>query len=392
MDDSASLFPHDLPDRFAARYGRFPEVIASAPGRVNLIGEHTDYNEGFVLPVAIDRRTWVALAGRTDDRLHFRSETTDDDVEIGLGDVDGHQRRGWTSYVAGIVSILRSQGVPVRGLDALFTSTVPVGSGLSSSAALEVSMASGMLAMAGRSLPSRELARVCQRAEWDWAGVQCGIMDQTIAVSGRSRAALLIDCRTLETEAVPLDPHMQLIVCETGVPRSLAASEYNKRRNECEEAVRQFGGASGGLASLRDVTEQHLTEFGGRLAEIPLRRARHVVSENQRVHRAVDALWLRDHQTLGVLLNESHASLRDDYHVSCPELDAMVEICQSVPGVCGARMTGAGFGGSALALARPEAVGPLTDAVMSRYPQRTGRTPVVITCTVGDGARAVRVG
>jgi galactokinase len=392
MDDSSSLFPHDLPDRFAACYGRFPEIIASAPGRVNLIGEHTDYNEGFVLPVAIDRRTWVALAGRTDDRLHFRSETTDDDVEIGLGDVDDHRQRGWSSYVAGIVSILRSQGVPVRGLDALFTSTVPVASGLSSSAALEVSMASGVLAMAGRSLPSRELARVCQRAEWDWAGVQCGIMDQTIAVSGRSRAALLIDCRSLETEAVPLDPHLQLIVCETGVPRSLAASEYNKRRNECEEAVRELGRTASGLSSLRDVTEEILSAHGGRLAETPLRRARHVVTENERVRHAVDALWLRDHRTLGTLLNASHASLRDDYQVSCSELDAMVDICQSVPGVCGARMTGAGFGGCALALADPEAVAPLTEAIMSRYPRRTGRTPTVVTCTVGDGARAVRVG
>jgi galactokinase len=345
-----------------------------------------------VLPVAIDRRTWVAMAAREDGRLHFRSETTNEDVEIGLQDADHHRRKGWSSYPAGIVALLRQQGVPVGGMDVLISSTVPLGTGLSSSAALEVSMATGTLALAGSSLPSQELVRLCQRAEWDWAGVQCGIMDQTIAVSGKSRAALLIDCRTLDTETVPLDPSLQLVVCDTGMPRTLATSEYNKRRGECDQAVRELGRHAAGLTSLRDVTQEQLSLFGRHLSETPLRRARHVVTENERVLQAVDALWLRDHRSLGKLLGASHASLRDDYQVSCAELDVMVAICQSVPGVCGARMTGAGFGGCALALATPGAVGALTEAVMSRYPQHTGRTPSVVTCTVGDGTRAVRVG
>ncbi len=391
MDD-ASFFPHDLPDRFAARFGRPPEVIASAPGRVNLIGEHTDYNEGFVLPVAIDRRTWVALAVRDDGKLHFRSDTIGEDVEIDLDAAATHRRRGWSSYPAGIIALLASTGVPVGGMDVHITSTVPFGSGLSSSAALEVSMAVGVLALAGRSMPSRELARLCQRAEWDWAGVQCGIMDQTISISGQSRAALLIDCRTLATEAVPLDPTLQLVVCDTGVPRTLAGSAYNTRREECGEAVSIISRHTSGVSSLRDVTEGHLETYGSHLSDTSLRRVRHVVTENARVHRAVDALWLRDHRTLGSLLNDSHASLRDDYNVSCPELDVIVEICQSVPGVCGARMTGAGFGGCALALASPDAVGPLTSAVMTQYPRRTGGSATVVPCSVGDGARALRVG
>ena len=391
MDDS-SFFPHDLPDRFSARFGRPPEVISSAPGRVNLIGEHTDYNEGFVLPVAIDRRTWVALSARADRRVHLRSDTTGEDVEIDLDAAATHRRRGWSSYPAGIIALLAAQGVPIGGMDVLITSTVPLGSGLSSSAALEVSMAVGTLALAGRSMPSLELARLCQRAEWDWAGVQCGIMDQTISISGQSRAALLIDCRTLEMETVPLDPMLQLVVCDTGLPRSLASSAYNLRREECGEAVSIFSRHTSGVSSLRDVTVGHLQSYGKHLSDISLRRARHVVTENERVHRAVNALWLRDHQALGSMLNDSHASLRDDYNVSCPELDAIVEICQSVPGVCGARMTGAGFGGCALALASPEAVGPLTSAVMTQYPRRTGVSATVVPCSVGDGARALRVG
>ncbi|MEK6650226.1 MAG: galactokinase [Bacteroidota bacterium] len=392
MNGSSTLFPYEFSDRFAAACGRQPEVIASAPGRVNLIGEHTDYNEGFVLPVAIDRRTWVAVAPRADDRVWMRTETTGEEADLTLEQLDGHRNRGWSSYVAGVVALLRREGMAVRGMDILITSTVPLGAGLSSSAALEVSVAVGTLALAGRSLPSLDIARLCQRAEWEWAGVQCGIMDQFIAASGKSKTALFLDCRSLTYEQIPLDPSLQLVVCDTAMPHTLAASEYNKRRAECAEAVHGLSARIPGIRTLRDVNDEDLHTHGDCLAAIPRRRAEHVVTENARVHRAVDALWLRDHRALGDLVNASHASLRDSYAVSCMELDVMAEICRIGPGVYGARMTGAGFGGCVLALTDPAVVPALTRTILEEFPARTGRTPTVIVCTVGDGARAIRVG
>lgn len=389
--DTGTLFPDDLPARFEAAFGHPPELISSAPGRVNLIGEHTDYNEGFVLPVAIDRRTWIAVGRNSRNTLDAITALDGTRTSLRLEDLDDHRQRGWSSYIAGVAALLRGGGVAIEGVDLFVMSTVPLGAGLSSSAALEIAAAVGLLASAGRSMPTIDVAKLCQRAEWDWAGVKCGIMDQFIVAAGKSSSALFLDCRTLETEQVPLDASLKLVVCDTTVPRTLAASEYNKRRAECGEAVSVLSSADRAITSLRDVTPSLLAENAGRLSDIPLRRARHVVSENERVQTAVDALWNRSYELLGRLLNESHSSLRDDYNVSCPELDVITAIGRSTTGVFGARMTGAGFGGCALALASPDAVEPLTRRVMAEYPARTSRTPVVTVCSVGDGARVLRL-
>jgi galactokinase len=357
--------------------------VVRAPGRVNLIGEHTDYNEGFVLPAAIDLEIRIAYVP-TDDR---RVELTrlDSGERKGFQLDTGRARAGtWLDYVAGTAWALGEAGLPTRGLRGVVASSLPPNAGLSSSAAIELAAAWALLDDAAAVDPF-ELARWCQRAENGYVGVQSGLMDQFAAACGVAGAALLLDCRSSEWRPIPLPEDLTLVVCHTGSARHLDQSDYNTRRSQCEMAVEALARVDPAIRSLRDVTQEHLSGAVD-LEPVAARRARHVVTENARVGATVEALAAGDHAAVGDLFAASHASLRDDFEVSSPELDAMVEVARSVPGVVAARMTGAGFGGCSVNLVRPDAIDALRAAVERDYPPRTGLVPRVLPVRAADGA------
>jgi len=380
---------------FRARFGRPPVALAEAPGRVNLIGEHTDYNQGFVLPVAIDRTIVVAFAPREDGRVRAYSLDFEQQDEFPLSDIGRLEEDSWANYLRGVAHVLQQAGHRLIGLDLAIQGDVPIGAGLSSSAALEVAALGAFAAAAGLTVADRDKALLAQRAENEFVGVACGVMDQMAAVFGRADHALRIDCRSLETEAVPLnlEAHgLRIVVANTGVRRALTASAYNQRRQECSRAV-DF------LAlllhkrrprSLRDITLNDLRVHGRFLPEELVRRARHVVSENARVLAAVDALQRGDLAEVGLLFSASHESLARDYEVSSPELDLMVELACSLEGVVGARMTGAGFGGCTVNLVRSEAVDDFRQRVIETYRGRTALPAEMYVCRAVDGLRIVR--
>ncbi len=373
---------------FEERFGGMPAVRARAPGRVNLIGEHTDYNEGFVLPIAIDRAVWVVARPRPDRRVHLLAADFMEEAAFSLDELRPGGVRGWAAYPAGVAWALEEAGFRLPGLEGTVAGDVPIGSGLSSSAALEVAFAMAWMALGGDEVPRMELARLCQRAENEFVGVRCGIMDQMAALFGRRGHALLIDCRSLETRLVPLPAGAVVLVADSGVRRELAASAYNERRAQCEEAVRRLRERYPEIRALRDVSPAQLEAARGVLPELIYRRARHVVTENERVLHAVAALERGDLSAFGELLNASHESLQRDYEVSIPELDVLVEAARSVPGVYGARLTGAGFGGSILAVVRREAVPAASEAIAHRYEARFGRRPARFAVTPDEGATA----
>jgi galactokinase len=342
-----------------------------APGRVNLIGEHTDYNEGFVLPFAVDLA--CVVAARPADRVRVHSLETGDAVEVAA---DGSAepvdvQPAWGRYVAGVVRELAALGRPPAGMDAVLASDVPAGSGLSSSAALEVACALALADAGSWSVPPLALAEACRRAEELATGVPCGIMDQLASTCGREGHALLVDCRSLEIRQVPLPAELGVLVVHSGVSRSLDASAYAERRQACERLAARLG-----VRALRDATE-------AQIASEPL--GRHVVSENARVLAAARALEEGAHELLGRLLDESHASLRDDFRVSTPELDALVEELVRA-GALGARLTGAGFGGCAVALCHAADLDTVARVAPARYAGRTGRAPTVFRCRAVDGS------
>ncbi len=379
-----------------------PVTVAWAAGRANLIGEHTDYNEGYVLPVAIDRV--VAIAGRplsgTMTRCysvhHERYAAFDSSASALLAPPLPAPRRGplWPRYVQGVLAELASlpgQSRATPAFEAAVAGDIPVGGGLSSSAALDVAVATFAAALGGPALPPIETARLCQRAEHRSAGVLVGIMDPVASCLARPAHALLLDCRSLAYEHVPFNlPGVSLAVFDTGVPHTLARSGYNERRAQCEQAVAPLAPVLARedpprlVRSLRDVTVDDLTRHAALLPDPLLRRARHVISENARVLAAVEALRHGDATVLGALLAASHASLRDDYAVSCPELDVAVEIAAATPGVLGARMMGAGFGGSVLILARESALSLLGATFASKYPSRVHRSGALYICRIGS--------
>jgi galactokinase len=360
--------------------------VVRAPGRVNLIGEHTDYNDGFVLPVAIDLGISIALVPTDDGRA---SLTLADSGETGMLDVaDPGARRGtWLDYVAGMAWALLEAGVEVCGFRGRLTSDLPQGAGLSSSAALEVVAAWALAGGDRPPLDPMDLVHVVQRAENGYIGLNNGIMDQFASIFGESGCALLLDCRSLEHRAVrlPLD-EVALVVCQSGSSRRLETSAYNERRAQCEAAVQAIAATEPGVRSLRDVTLDMLDRVRDRLEPVVARRAEHVVRENGRVLAAIAALEAGDLPTVGRLLAESHDSLRDLYEVSSPELDALVDIARATPGVVGARLTGAGFGGCTINLVRHDAVETFRQAVLREYPVRTGLTPEVLVVTPSPGA------
>lgn len=375
-----------LAEQFEEVYGQKPRVYC-APGRVNLIGEHTDYNDGFVMPVAMDMYTWVAAARRDDGRVHVYSKNLAQHAEIDLQDVRPRGQGHWSAYVRGVAAGLRLAGQKIQGANLLVEGKVPWGAGLSSSASLEVAVGFALLAASGLSLDLVELAKICQRAENEFAGARCGIMDQMIACCGRANDALLLDCRSLEFQLLPLFHDARFVVCNSMVKHDHAAGEYNARRAECETAVKILSAKIPDVRALRDVPLLDLEHFAQFLPEVVYRRSRHVVSENARVVSARDALGRGNPELFGRLMRESHRSLCDDFEVSCPEVNTLVELACGLDGVYGSRMTGGGFGGCTISLVQRSKVDEFGSVLARRYEQSTGMKPDVYTFQACDGAR-----
>ena len=365
------------------------ERIFRAPGRVNLIGEHTDYNDGFVLPAAINFSTWVTLAPLQDTRLEIFSENFDEQITIRLGDKDIKARGHWSDYVIGVAVVIQKAGHSLRGAHLKIRGEVPIGSGLSSSAALEVATACALVANSNLKIDRLELAKLCRRAENEFVGARVGIMDQFVSLHGKANKALLLDCRSLHYELRPLSTDASLVVCNTMVKHELASSEYNQRREECEAGVKHLAQMLPNVTALRDVTLEQLEKYGKDMPPVIYRRCRHVVTENARVLEAGEALVRDDRNRFGQLMYESHRSLRDDYEVSCEELDLMVELARKIEGVHGARMTGGGFGGCTVNLVAREHEENFKRFVTEGYERETKLKPEIFVCEPADAASEV---
>jgi galactokinase len=380
--------PAELAQTFRELYGGQPRLYR-APGRVNLIGEHTDYNEGLVMPAAIDFSTSVAIDARDDRRIVVRSANFSETAELDLDQPPAHGRGHWSDYPFGVAIKLEAGGQKLRGANILVRGDLPIGSGLSSSAAIEVATGLALLELADTSIDRLELAKLCQEAENEFVGMRCGLMDQFISCFGQAGHALILDCRSLDYQLLPLPRSVKLVVCNTMVKHELAASEYNARRAECEEGVRLLAHQFAEVESLRDVTMDNLERAKSELPEVVHRRCRHVVSENVRVAAASEALQREDLEAFGRLMGESHRSLRDDYEVSCKELDLMVDLASKTDGLVGARMTGGGFGGCTVNLVESDSVDSFAEAVAKGYAKATGREPEIYVCSPAQGAERV---
>ncbi len=375
---------------FQQTFDSEPVFIIRAPGRVNLLGEHVDYNDGFVLPAAIDRAVWVACSPSTsphstlvavdlDESISFSSETIATKT-----DINGQPLPHWAKYPVGVAWALNEAGYETPSLNVVFTSDVPRGSGLSSSAAVEMGFGSAWQAAAGWEADAMSRARLGQRAENQYVGVNCGIMDQFASACGKRDHALYLDCRSFEWQIVPLPNDVAIVVADTAVPRSLSDSAYNERRSACEEAARLLG-----AKSLRDVRVDDFHRNKNRLPELIARRAQHVVEEIQRAEQSVFLLGQNNVQAFGRLMNECHDSLRDLYEVSCPELNVMVNLARELDGCYGARLTGAGFGGCTVNLVAQSAAENFAQELAQRYQRETNREPRVYICHADDGAGVV---
>ena len=357
-------------------------VSARAPGRVNLIGEHTDYTGGFVMPAAIQLSTSVTAAPRSDRRIVAHSTTLGETVQVEL-DQPLRRRGDWSDYVAGVVWVLREEGLPLAGAELTITSTVPLGAGLSSSAALEVACARALLG--DRPVDRLTMATWCQRAENEFVGARCGIMDQYVACFGQPGHAILLDCRTLTSQPIAIPSGMAIVVLNTMVRHAVAAGEYNSRRADCETATSLLRRRLPHVESLRDVTRDELLAQADHLPPTALQRARHVVNENARVLQAADALQRSDFSLIGRLMADSHASLRDDYEVSCRELDLMVNLAATEPDLVGTRMTGGGFGGCTVSLVKRGGAEEFVTSMQRRYEAAAGVRPDAWICTASGG-------
>ena len=369
--------------RFSELYDREAAGIARAPGRVNLIGEHTDYNDGFVLPIAIDRCTLAAFAPGQGRRVNLAS--VQQEGAAASFDLDADIEKGspqWANYPKGVAAGLVEKGIELTGLDILFDSDVPIGGGLSSSASLEVSAALAMLAPGGREIDDYELALICQKAEHEFAGTPCGIMDQAISIMAQAGRALLLDCRNGESRQIPFDnPDLLLLVADTKVKHDLTDGGYAARRDQCYSAAAKLG-----VKMLRDADADMVSAAADILSDKELTRARHVVSEIDRTLRAVEAMEAGDYAAFGQLMYASHASLRDDYEVSCEELDEIVKLAAGLEGVYGARMTGGGFGGCAIILARADRADNIAAAITESYTAKFGHPCVIFPTRAAAGA------
>jgi galactokinase len=373
---------------FRSRFGRAPEVAARAPGRVNLIGEHTDYNEGLVLPCAIDRETLVLAGRRGDSRVRVFSRERAEERHFDARALE--PAGGWIDYVQGVVFALRERGGAIGGFDIAVASEVPPDSGLSSSAALELALVAAIDRLLNLGLDAQTRCRVAHRAETAFVGVPCGIMDQFASGLARRECALRIDCRSLEVVPVPWPAsRLQLLIAHSGVRRALAAGGYAERRSECLqalEAARRAGVAARGAAALRDLGPELLGSLERALPPRLFRRARHVIRENERVDATCAALAAGDLEAAGAALRDGMRSLRDDFEVSTPELDTLCALADAAPGVYGSRLTGAGFGGCTIHLVAPGASREVSEIIASGFERRFGRRPPLLVATPADGA------
>ena len=374
--------------KFKEHFNGQPRVFC-APGRVNLIGEHTDYNDGFVFPMALEDYTTAAVSPRDDRALKIWSENMAEMITVDL-DKNESRRGHWSDYIAGIARMLELDSFRLPGANIYLESNVPVGAGLSSSAALEISSALALLSTVNGEMSNAELAKVGQRAENQFVGMNCGIMDQFISVHGEKDHALFLDCRTLDYQQVPLpSAQIRVVICNTMVKHELGSSEYNKRRAECEHGVRIMSADFPGIKALRDVSLQQFQKVKNKLPDIVRKRCRHVISEDERTLESIDALNKNDLHRFGKLMNASHDSLRDDYQVSCKELDIMVEEARALPGVLGARMTGGGFGGCTVNLVKIDQVENFCVEIEKRYQRATGIKPKIYVSSPSQGAHEI---
>ena len=382
--DKLALLKKGFESKFGGECG-----IYRAPGRVNLIGEHTDYNGGYVLPTALDFPCRVAAGSRNDGRVRIFSENTGELAEANLHDPKLTRSGRWSDYPVGTAWALREAGYSLRGANLYIQGEVPLGAGLSSSAAIEVATGYALLDLVGERIDLQELAKVCQRGENEFVGARVGIMDQFVACHGRAGSALLLDCRSHEYETVPLPESLHLVICNSMVKHELAAGEYNARRAECEEGVRLLAGKLPGIRSLRDVRMEELEKYREVMPETIYRRCRHVIGENGRVLQAVEALRRGDLTRVGELMFASHESLRGDYEVSCAELDYLVELARGEQGLVGARMTGGGFGGCTVNLVKREIAERFRDGVSSGYQAKFGIAPEIYLSGTANGVERV---
>lgn len=375
----------DCTELFKKHFQSTPDWVARAPGRVNLIGEHTDYNEGFVFPLAIDRAVWIAGRARNDNKVLVNSADYNAIGEFSLDDVDSPPLAGtemtWLDYIKGVAWSLSQAGYPLAGWEGVLIGDVPLGAGLSSSAALELATARAFFAVAHFRWDPVKMALLAQNAENNWVGMNCGIMDQLISSAGVEGQALLIDCRSLECTPVPMPRGVAVVVLDTATRRGLVDSAYNERRAQCEAVAKQFG-----VEMLRDVSCEEFQKKADSLDPIARKRAKHVIFENQRTLMAADAMRANDPKLLGELFYASHVSLRDDFEVTNDALNAIVEAAQAHPACYGARMTGAGFGGCAVALVEQDQTDDFVKRVAADYKAQTGNTPAIYVCNATNGA------
>jgi galactokinase len=372
-------------ERFTARFGRAPRLYR-APGRVNLIGEHTDYNDGFAMPAAIEFYCWVATGPGKDRVLSIYSEEFSSSAEMNLPAAGVQPTKSWSDYPIGVAVQLQKAGFSLQAANLLVESEVPMGAGLSSSAAIEVATALALSDQSGATPDRLQLARLCQKAENEFVGARVGIMDQFISLHGQKDRALLLDCRSLTFEPLAIPDSLRLVISNTMVKHELASSEYNRRRADCEEAVRRLSAVLPGIRALRDVGLEQLEQNRGLLTEVIYKRALHVVSENARVLDAAEALRVGDIERFGQRMAESHKSLRDLYEVSCMELDLMVDLAYQQKGVYGARMTGGGFGGATINLVEARHAGEFKEKIGKAYQKETGLMPQIYICRPAEGA------
>jgi galactokinase len=382
----------DITRLFNEKFGRHPVHIAQAPGRVNLLGEHVDYNDGFVLPAAIDRATYIAFSPADSDQSTVYASDFGQQAVFSSQNLmsksqsDGTPLPGWAEYPAGVAWALLENNRAIKGLYAVFSSNVPRGAGLSSSASVELTFASAWMTLGGWKATPMQLALLCQRAENKYVGVNCGIMDQFASACGEKDRLLLLDCRSLEYQSLPLPDSVVIIIADTSVRHTHTTSAYNDRRAACEKAVRILKEDIPDIKALRDVSIADLNRLSPKLPVEVEKRARHVVEEIGRTDRAVRLLGRGDIAGFGQLMNACHVSLRDLYQVSCPELDIMTKIAQSLDGCYGARLTGGGFGGCTVNLVAREQAGHFTKTLAAKYEANTGLHPEIYTCRASPGA------
>lgn len=385
----------DIRAAFLRQYGHHPHVVVRAPGRVNLIGEHVDYNHGPVLPMAIDRYVWLAASPLLDSLIRITALDFDEHSEMSLEnlpsktDLDEKPLPQWARYPAGVAWALQKEGLSVCGIQAVLTSNLPIGAGLSSSAAVEAAFARLWQALGGWQVEPLKLALICQRAENEYVGVNCGLMDQFSSLCGIEGHALFFDTHSLKWEAAPLPPDTAVIIADSGVRRQLSDSAYNQRRAACEQAVKYLRKYKPGLQSLNEISLTEFAAYGYYLPEEVRKRAEHVVREIARVHTALTALKRQDKQTFGALMYASHKSLKELYEVSTPELDTLVELSRNLPGAIGARLTGAGFGGCTVHLVEAASTQAYLEGLVEGYRRACGREAHAFVCRASQGAIAI---